>query len=79
MLVVKGYREMGIGTKLVARALNWARSQKEVEKIALVVFSNNQMAFRLYQKSGFEVEGVKKRHYVEGEHVDEIEMALFLK
>jgi len=80
MLVVKGYRGMGIGTKLVARALEWANKQKEVEKVVLGVFSNNRRAFRLYEKFGFKVEGVKRKHYyIAGRHADEIDMALFLK
>jgi RimJ/RimL family protein N-acetyltransferase len=80
MLVVRRYRGLGIGKKLMARALEWANAKDEVEKIILGVFSTNQRAFRLYEKFGFEVEGVKKKQYhIEGKHADEIEMALFLK
>jgi len=80
MLVIKGYRGMGVGTKLIARALEWARSQEEVEKVVLGVFSSNRRAFRLYEKFGFRVEGIKKRQYlIAGRHADEIDMALFLK
>lgn len=80
MLVIKGYRGLGIGTKLVARALEWAMSQEEVEKIVLGVFSSNLRALRLYEKFGFEVEGTRKGHYyIEGRHADEIDMALFLR
>lgn len=80
MLVVDGYRGMGIGTKLMEYALRWARAEKGVEKLALGVFSNNQRAFRLYEKFGFKVEGVKKKHYyIAGKPEDEIDMALFVK
>jgi RimJ/RimL family protein N-acetyltransferase len=80
MLVVRGYRGMGIGTKLMAYALEWAKSRKDVEKVVLGVFSNNARAIRLYEKFGFKVEGVKKRHYlIAGKHADEIDMALFVK
>jgi RimJ/RimL family protein N-acetyltransferase len=80
MLVVDGYRRRGIGTKLIAYALDWARAQKGVEKVALGAFSNNRQAFRLYEKFGFKVEGVRKKHYyVAGKHEGEIDMALFLK
>jgi len=80
MLVAKGYRGMGIGTKLIAYALEWARSQKDVEKVVLGVFSSNKRAFRLYERFGFKVEGVKRRHYIiAGNHADEIDMALFVK
>ena len=44
------------------------------------VFSNNRRAFRLYEKFGFKVEGVRKRHYyIAGKPEDEIDMALFVK
>lgn len=80
MLVVKGYRGMGIGTKLIAYALDWAKSQKDLEKVVLGVFSNNRRAFLLYERFGFKVEGIKKKHYlIAGRHADEIDMALFLK
>ncbi|HEV2389779.1 MAG TPA: GNAT family protein [Nitrososphaerales archaeon] len=80
MLVVDGYREMGIGTKLIEYALRWASEEKGVEKVALGVFSNNRRAVRLYEKFGFKVEGVKKRHYyIAGRPEDEIDMALFVK
>jgi RimJ/RimL family protein N-acetyltransferase len=80
MLVVEGYRGMGIGTKLMEYALRWAREREGVEKVVLGVFSNNKRAFRLYEKFGFKVEGVRKRHYyIHGEPEDEIDMALFVK
>jgi RimJ/RimL family protein N-acetyltransferase len=79
MLVVKGYRGMGVGTKLIEYALEWAREQRGVEKVALGVFSNNKRAFRLYEMFGFKVEGVRRKHYyIAGKHEDEIDMALFV-
>lgn len=80
MLVVKGYRGMGIGTRLMEYALKWARAERGVEKVTLGVFSNNKRAFHLYERFGFEVEGVRRRHYyIAGRHEDEIDMALFVK
>ena len=80
MLVVDGYRGMGVGTRLMEYALRWARAKKGVEKVVLGVFSDNQRALRLYEKFGFEVEGVRKKHYyIAGEPEDEIDMALFVK
>jgi len=80
MLVVDGYREMGAGTKLMEYALRWAGAKKGVEKVTLGVLSNNQRAIRLYEKFGFKVEGVRKKHYyIAGEPEDEIDMALFVK
>ncbi|MGH9920524.1 MAG: GNAT family N-acetyltransferase, partial [Nitrososphaerales archaeon] len=80
MLVVDGYREMGIGTKLMDCARGWARAEKGVEKVTLGVFSKYLRALRLYEKFGFKVEGVRRRHYyIAGEPEDEIDMALFVK
>ena len=80
MLVVDGYRGMGVGTKLMDYAVRWARAEKGVEKVSLGVFSSNQRALRLYEKFGFKVEGVRKRHYyIAGKPEDEIDMALFVK
>ncbi len=80
MLVVEGYREVGVGTKLMDYALRWARAKEGVEKVTLGVFSKNRRALRLYEKFGFKVEGVRKRHYyIAGEPQDEIDMALFVK
>ncbi len=80
MHVIRGYRGMGIGTRLMGQALKWARRKPDVEKIVLGVFSSNRRALHLYQKFGFEVEGVRKRqYYIDGRPADEIDMALFLK
>jgi len=80
MLVIEGYRGVGIGTKLMSYALKWARSRNDVEKVGLGVFSGNRRAFHLYEKFGFEVEGIKKKqYYIDGKHEDEIDMALFVK
>lgn len=80
MLVIDGYREMGVGSKLMEAALAWARKEPGVEKVVLGVFSNNKRAYGLYEKFGFKVEGVKKDHYyIDGKHEDEIDMAVFVK
>ena len=80
MLVIDGYREIGIGSKLMAAALEWARKKPGVEKVTLGVFSNNRRAYNMYEKFGFKVEGVRKSHYyIDGKSEDEIDMALFVK
>jgi RimJ/RimL family protein N-acetyltransferase len=80
MLIVEGYRERGIGSKMMDYALGWARAQPGVEKVVLGVFSNNKRAWHLYEKFGFVVEGVRKDHYyIDGKHEDEVDMALFVK
>jgi ribosomal protein S18 acetylase RimI-like enzyme len=60
MLVVDGYREVGIGKGLMKEAIAWAKRKPGVEKVVLGVFSNNKRAKGLYDKFGFVVEGVRK-------------------
>lgn len=80
MLLIDGYRGMGVGTRLMTRALDWAKVQDGVEKVILGVFSDNTRALHLYEKFGFKVEGVRKsQYYIGGKHADEIDMALFVK
>jgi len=80
MLVIGGYRDMGIGSKLMEESVRWSKRQPGVEKVILGVFSNNGRALGLYEKFGFKVEGVRKDHYyIDGKHEDEIDMALFVK
>lgn len=80
MMVVDGYRGMGIGKRLMEEGLEWARAAEGVEKVALGVFSNNGRAYRLYESFGFKVEGVRRRHYyIMGKPEDEVDMALFVK
>lgn len=79
MLVIEGYREIGVGRALMDYALKWAENEKIVEKLVLGVFSTNRRAFQLYKHFGFRVEGVLKRqHILKGKYADEIRMGLFL-
>lgn len=76
--IIVGYRELGIGRLLMERGIAWMRLRK-VEKATLEVFSTNERALALYRKMGFEVEGVRKRHYkVRGAYVDDVLMAMWL-
>jgi hypothetical protein len=80
ILVIDGYREIGVGWALMDYAIRWVKRQNEIEKVVLEVFSPNKRAIHLYKKFGFKIEGVlKDEHILKGEYVDEIRMALFLK
>ncbi len=76
--ILREYRNRGIGTRLVAETLAWARAQG-YEKITLSVFSTNARAIHVYEKLGFEREGVRRKQFrVRGEYVDDVLMAKFL-
>ena len=78
MLILDGYRGLGIGTALMEEALFWAM-KRGLMKISLSVFSNNEAAIRLYQKFGFAEEGRLKRQFkIMGDYVDEVAMGRWL-
>jgi RimJ/RimL family protein N-acetyltransferase len=75
LMVDAAHRRRGIGTALLAAAVEWARSVG-VSKIELHVFPYNEAAIALYEQFGFEREGYRWEHYLRaGELVDAILMA----
>ncbi len=72
------YRGRGIGEKLLRAAVDHAR-RIGMERIELQVFPSNAAARALYQKLGFEVEGLKRRvRKLDGRYDDLIQMALLI-
>jgi RimJ/RimL family protein N-acetyltransferase len=79
MSVDKAYRGQGIGSQLMAHAIEWAKGTGIVTRIELALFERNQIALRLYQKFGFEIEGKRRKAgFREGEYHDGLIMALLL-
>jgi RimJ/RimL family protein N-acetyltransferase len=80
MSVQEKYTGNGIGSLLLNQLLQWAVSDKRVEKIYLEVFANNKRAISLYKKFGFIEEGRKKNHVKHrlNEYEDEILMSKFV-
>ena len=71
----KSYCNRKIGTKLFQKLDEWA-IQNEIIRLELTVECENKLAIRLYEKSGFTIEGVKKKTmYVNGKYVDEYMMS----
>jgi RimJ/RimL family protein N-acetyltransferase len=72
-------RDMGVGRALIAAMEEWAREQGIV-KISLRVFTNNPRARALYEKLGYEPEGIERRQvrFPDGEEIDTMLMAKFL-
>jgi RimJ/RimL family protein N-acetyltransferase len=79
MLVDPGWRGCGVGSALVAAAVDWARNH-DLHKLSLEVFAHNRAAIALYQKYGFVEEGRRVRQYrrASGELWDSIVMGLAL-
>jgi len=59
MGVLADFRGMGIGSELLEKTIAHAWSRK-LTRLELEVFSDNEIAIKLYEKNRFQVEGVKK-------------------
>ena len=79
MMVAADWRGRGVGTALVAAAIEWAQA-RGLHKLALSVFPHNEAAIALYRKFGFLEEGRRTKHIrrASGELWDLVEMGLLL-
>ena len=66
----------GIGTALLRELLDAADNWLDIKRIELTVFHDNETAIRLYERHGFEREGLHRAFaYRDGAYVDAIAMA----
>ena len=73
--IQKDYCNRKIGTKLFQKLDEWA-IQNEIIRLELTVECENKLAIRLYEKSGFTIEGIKKKTmYVNEKYIDEYMMS----
>jgi len=79
MAVARDRRGQGVGSALLAAAIDWAR-ENGLHKLSLGVFAHNAAAIALYRKFGFVEEGLRVKHYrrSSGELWDAIDMGLLL-
>ncbi|MBQ6000423.1 MAG: GNAT family N-acetyltransferase [Clostridia bacterium] len=71
-------RGKGLGTALFQMLEEWAQGAG-LTRLELIVRRDNDIAIRLYQKFGFEIEGIKPRAlFVDGAYVDEYLMGRLL-
>ena len=78
LMVAQSHRRQGIGSALLAAAVDWARAS-DVRKLELHVFTYNEAAIGLYEAFGFEREGLRKQHYLQnGKLVDAYVMAYYV-
>ena len=61
--VAKNWRDQGVGSALMSAAIEWAARNPTVERVELEVFAENTRAIHVYEKFGFEREGVKRGLY----------------
>lgn len=79
MAVARDWRGLGVGSALMAAAIEWSR-ERGLHKLSLGVFAHNAAGIALYKKFGFVEEGRRVKHYrrASGELWDSIEMGLLL-
>jgi putative acetyltransferase len=79
MMVSADWRGRGVGTALVAAAIEWAPARR-LHKLTLSVFPHNHAAIALYRKFAFAEEGRHTKHIrrANGELWDLIDMGLLL-
>jgi ribosomal protein S18 acetylase RimI-like enzyme len=79
MMVAREWRGRGVGSALVAAAIEWGR-ENGLHKLTLSVFPHNEAAIGLYRKFGFSEEGRREKQIrrASGEFWDLIEMGLQL-
>jgi RimJ/RimL family protein N-acetyltransferase len=62
LMVAASHRRLGIGTALMLAAEDWA-GRAGVTKLELHVFPHNAGAIALYEKLGYEREGLRRGQY----------------
>jgi len=73
--ILNEYRGLGIGTKLFQQLEEWAIIHR-IRRLELTVITENEAGVALYNKIGFETEGVKRESLcIDGEFVDEYYMS----
>jgi RimJ/RimL family protein N-acetyltransferase len=79
LMVAAAHRRRGVGSALMQAAESWAR-RAGVSKLELHVFPHNEPAIALYEKLGYEREGLRRKQYTlpDGRPADVILMAKHL-
>jgi len=80
IMIHKDYQGMGIGKAMMNTLLDVADNWLMLVRIELTVFADNERAIKLYEKLGFEREGLKKKAAIRsGKYEDELLMARIME
>ena len=73
------FQNAGLGAALMADGIALARARR-VHRVELTVVAENHRAIGLYEKAGFQREGIKRENYLgeDGKYHDAIEMGIIL-
>jgi L-phenylalanine/L-methionine N-acetyltransferase len=75
--ITQEWRQQGVGTALMRAMIEWCRTNPNIKRLELDVFMNNPRAIHVYEKLGFEREGIARASaYKHGEYLDSLKMAM---
>lgn len=73
--VAEAWQGKGVGKALMQAGMEFADNWLNLTRLELEVYSDNEAAIRLYERFGFEREGVLRQHaFRNGQYVDSIMM-----
>lgn len=76
IMIHRDYQNQGVGSALMKTLLDVADNWLMLVRVELTVFTDNARAIHLYEKLGFEKEGIRRKAAIRnGEYADEYAMA----
>jgi RimJ/RimL family protein N-acetyltransferase len=79
IVIVKGFRDLGIGTQMMHTLVEEAR-KRSLKVLTLCAFATNERAIHVYEKIGFAQTGlIPKKHFKEDKYIDEVIMTKVLE
>lgn len=79
IVISQKYCNLGLGKKMMEYIISWAKSNGITKRISLMTNEDNAVARALYEKVGFQLEGVVRRGICfQGKYYDSILMGLIL-
>ena len=79
IVISERFTGQGLGRKMMELLIQWATSNGITTKISLVTREDNTLAIELYEKLGFEKEGlIKKDSLIHGVYYNTLVMGLFV-
>lgn len=80
IVVAQKYQGQGIGTSIIQQLIDWAKGNGVTTRIQLDTRTDNELAVKLYQKFGFEIEGcLKNSTLLDGKYYDLYVMGMMIK